>query len=188
MQLPIVVNLVGGPGAGKSSCAAAVYSHLKFLGINCELVREVAKDLAWQGLLDGERPVDELYILAKQNNLQHNLVGCVDVIITDAPLMLKHVYPMEDYPAWHGLVKTLAGRYNNCIYSLERKKDYVSAGRVQTEQEAKDMDEALRKCLNDYGYKFDIVAGNSIGVEYIVKDVVEHLKKVPLYSQRNFKI
>ena len=38
MNKPIVVNLTGAPGAGKSTGAAYIFSELKQRGINCELV------------------------------------------------------------------------------------------------------------------------------------------------------
>lgn len=35
-----VINLIAGPGAGKSTTAAGVFSRLKFNDINCELVTD----------------------------------------------------------------------------------------------------------------------------------------------------
>jgi adenylylsulfate kinase-like enzyme len=40
-----VINLFGGPGTGKSTLAAALFTDLKMKGINAELVTEFAKDL-----------------------------------------------------------------------------------------------------------------------------------------------
>ena len=44
----VVVNLFGAPGAGKSTGAAYVFSKLKMLGVNAELVTEYAKDKVWE--------------------------------------------------------------------------------------------------------------------------------------------
>ncbi len=44
----LVVNLLGGPGSGKSTTAADVFARLKWQDINCELVTEFAKDLVWE--------------------------------------------------------------------------------------------------------------------------------------------
>lgn len=44
----LVVNLFGGPGSGKSTCAAGVFTLLKLSGVNAELVTEYAKDLTWE--------------------------------------------------------------------------------------------------------------------------------------------
>ena len=45
MKKPLVINLFGAPGVGKSTGAAKVFTELKQLGVNCELVGEVAKDI-----------------------------------------------------------------------------------------------------------------------------------------------
>lgn len=48
MKTPIVINLFGGPGSGKSTGAAYIFSQLKMKGINCELITEYAKDKTWE--------------------------------------------------------------------------------------------------------------------------------------------
>ena len=47
-KLPIVCNFFSGPGAGKSTLAAATFARLKMLNVNCELVTEFAKDKTWE--------------------------------------------------------------------------------------------------------------------------------------------
>ena len=42
--MAVVINLFGGPGCGKSTGAAYVFSKLKMLGVNAELTSEYAKD------------------------------------------------------------------------------------------------------------------------------------------------
>ena len=59
----IVVNLYGGPGSGKSTTAAGIFSELKMLGLNTELVTEYAKDKVWEkheSILD-----NQIYVFAK---------------------------------------------------------------------------------------------------------------------------
>jgi hypothetical protein len=43
MEKTILVNLYAGPGTGKSTMAANVFSELKWMGVNCELALEFAK-------------------------------------------------------------------------------------------------------------------------------------------------
>ena len=47
-KTPIVVNLFGPPGSGKSTGAAYIFSKLKMAGINAELVDEFAKAKVWE--------------------------------------------------------------------------------------------------------------------------------------------
>lgn len=44
----LIVNLVAGPGTGKSTTMAGVFYKLKSLGIDCEMVTEFAKELVWE--------------------------------------------------------------------------------------------------------------------------------------------
>ena len=39
----LVINLIGGPGCGKSTIAAELFSRLKKMGVTCELVTEYIK-------------------------------------------------------------------------------------------------------------------------------------------------
>ena len=45
---PLVVNLFGAPGAGKSTGAAWLFSKLKLGGFNAEMAPEFAKDKVWE--------------------------------------------------------------------------------------------------------------------------------------------
>ena len=68
-EKPLVINLYGGPGTGKSTTAAHVFALLKQRDVNAELVREYAKDIVWEGrthLLSGVFPY-QLVIFSKQN-------------------------------------------------------------------------------------------------------------------------
>ena len=44
MKSPLIINLFGAPGVGKSTGAAYIFSKLKMAGMNAELVTEFAKD------------------------------------------------------------------------------------------------------------------------------------------------
>ena len=48
MKDTLVVNLFAGPGAGKSTGAAYIFSMLKMAGIDTEYVNEYAKDKVWE--------------------------------------------------------------------------------------------------------------------------------------------
>ena len=44
----LVVNLAGGPGAGKSTTMAGLFSHLKIAGYNCEMAPEWIKGKVYE--------------------------------------------------------------------------------------------------------------------------------------------
>lgn len=146
--MTIVCNLHGGPGSGKSTSAAYIFSKLKQAGVNAELVREYVKDWAWDGRPIGE--FDQLYLLGKQMRRETMLFGKVDVIVTDSPLYLAAFFAGKFSPpilakatlsAAEAVVKhaeSIGHKYVH--YFIERTKTYNPAGRYQTEVEARDLD------------------------------------------------
>ena len=94
MKNTLVVNLLGGPGVGKSTLTAAIFAKLKDAGVDCEMASEFAKELVWEQR--NETFKDELYIFAKQAHRLFRLNGKVDVVITDRPLILTCFYAQAD--------------------------------------------------------------------------------------------
>lgn len=155
----LIVNLFGGPGASKSTLAAHTFSLLKQYGkLNVELVTEYAKQLTWQN-----RSNDiscQPYIFGKQLNRMWHLLGKVDVIITDSPLLLGIVY--ADKTVWpESFLQSTVDifrKFNNLNFFLNRVKPYNPIGRNQTEEESdtlsKTIEQTLLKLAIPY-YKID---------------------------------
>ena len=86
----LVINLFGGPGTGKSTVAAGVFSKLKSISINAEYIQEYAKDKAWEG---NEFTLQcQPYITAKQLYRMHRVMGKAEVLVTDSPLIQGMAY------------------------------------------------------------------------------------------------
>lgn len=138
-----VINMVGGPGCGKSSTAAGLFFLMKCAGIRCELVTEFAKELTYdENWTDLKR---QLYVTAEQERRQRRLLGKVDFIITDSPILLGAAYvsnPIEADAVSH-CAQSLWAHYDNINFSLIRAKPYMRYGRSQTEQEARAIDHKL---------------------------------------------
>jgi len=98
---PIVVNIYGGPGAGKSIVSARLYSEM---GISSrygvvEQITEYAKELSWR-IRSGDK--EALKKIQDQNNVFNSQVErqmpvCqhADFVITDSPIRLSLVYLLE---------------------------------------------------------------------------------------------
>jgi hypothetical protein len=150
--MTLVVNLYGGPGTGKSTTAAALFAELKQDGYNAELVTEYAKDRVWDNHIDCLN--DQLYVLGKQYHRFHRLIGKVDVIVTDAPILLSAYYNRlrkdhDKFPSFEPLVKEVYRSMNNFDVFLRRVKAYNPAGRLQSEDGAKQIDGELKKLLDE---------------------------------------
>lgn len=173
----IVVNLFGGPGSGKSTACAYVYAALKAKDINCEMAREFAKDKAWEKNLTALN--NQAYIFGEQYYRLTILEDDVDVIITDSPILLSVFYRNRynnsiDFPKeFDDVVLYSFNRYNNINYFIRRNKLYNPNGRLQTEDEAKELDVKLLEFLNEYEISFDIVNGNQNGYQKIVDDILK---------------
>ncbi len=168
----IVINLFSGPGAGKSTTAAGVFSLLKLHGVNAELVTEYAKDLTWEKRLFTLD--NQYYVWAKQYHRMWRLRDDVDVIVTDSPLPLGLVYGTV-LDCFSKTVIETYNEFNNMNYVLRRTKGYQHKGRNQTEDESSVLDTAVINMLKNYSVPYDIVTGDSGGVNDITLDVLNSL-------------
>lgn len=126
-----VINVIAGPGAGKSTLASGLYHEAKRRGWNVELVTEVAKDLVWEGRHCALS--NQAYVFGRQMQRIHRLEGQVDIVITDSPVLLSAIYAPEDYPSeWEQVVVTLWKRYNNYVALLGRGPWFDDRGRVHS--------------------------------------------------------
>lgn len=165
----IVVNFIGGPGAGKSSLAAGVFSELKWRGINCELALEFAKDKVWEGSLRVLE--DQVYILGKQYHRLFRLKGQVDVALTDSPLFLSLLYGQHMGDAFATLALELFHQYSNLVYLVQRVKPYNPAGRVQSEEKARALDSRIEDLLKRHDIPYTVVPGKPESQAQIVEDI-----------------
>ena len=142
----LVVNLFGGAGIGKSTLAAGLFYNLKCDGYEVELVTEYAKELTWQqhmGVLS-----NQLYVTAKQLNRVHRLLGKVDVIITDSPIILGIIYGgFGATPSFRPCIVEIFNEFSNINFLLERTVDYNPNGRNQNKEAAIAVDNRIETLL-----------------------------------------
>lgn len=149
----IVVNLFAGPGSGKSTTCAGLFSKLKLAGINCEMVLEYAKELVWENSL--ETLDDQIYIFSQQLHKLNRLKDKVDVIITDSPLLLSIIYNKSNSLYFNRLVKEQFNKFNNINYYIKRNNVFNPAGRIQNLEQALEKDIEIYNMLlnNKINYK-----------------------------------
>lgn len=176
MKKPIVVNLTGAPGAGKSTGAAWIFSQLKQLGINCELINEFAKDKTWES--NAKALSCQEYIFGKQSYKMARCREEVDVIITDSPLPLAILYNQNaaiqnSLPA---LVMDIYNTYENLNFFINRVKPYNPKGRNQSEAESDTLSIEIKQLYQDLGLGYLEVDGNHQGYARIAHLVLQKLK------------
>jgi predicted ATPase len=173
----VLVNLVGGPGAGKSTGMAYIFSKLKMAGVEAEMCPEFAKDKVWEGSREVFR--NQLYIFGKQSFRLSRLKGKVDVIITDSPLALSVVYAPDEYrEGLKLLVKAVNAEYESMTYFVERGKPYQENGRLQTFDEAIALDATVKDQLAELGFPlFRNIRGDQDGYDAVVYDILNKLRR-----------
>lgn len=174
MKETIVINLIGGPGSGKSTCASGIFYELKKLGINCELSLEFVKDKVWEEsykVLD-----DQLYVFGKQYHKLFRLKDKVDVIITDSPLLISIHYNKISSQHFNNLVVEQYHTFNNLMYFINRSETYQSEGRLQTKEESEMIDRDIKTILETYNIDYTEISCED-AVKYIVNEVKNKLNK-----------
>jgi nicotinamide riboside kinase len=175
-KYPKIINLIGQPGAGKSTLAATVFAKLKMLGVNCELVTEFAKDKTWEQ--NTTALSNQIYVFAKQYYRMDRCSGKVDVLITDSPLIMSPMYNKDmdiDKPLKE-LVSAINGKYHNLYYYVKRVKKYNPIGRSQTEHESDEIGMKLKQMLNDYGIEYTEVPGRLESADVIIEQLRPYVK------------
>lgn len=154
-----VINLIAGPGAGKSTLAADLYARMKRNRMKVEMVREVAKEWVWQGREIG--PFEQLAILGEQIHKESALFGKVDYVVTDSPVLLGAFYMSNNHNQkfanqfvkdYYNFAKQQGVVFLNAV--LPRTKEYDTEGRLETKSEAIEIDERIVEYLDDHWYDY----------------------------------
>lgn len=179
-----IINLLGGPGTGKSTTAARVFAELKQFHVKCELVTELAKDIVWEEthkLLD-----NQLWLFSEQFRRQWRLLDKVDFVITDSPLIMYPVYLeilQEKLPPslkfshsyflhTSNFFKATFLEFRNLNFILERYYDiddgkivyptYSNKGRTQDIDQALELDFKIQFQLEDLSLPFSVIKQREI--------------------------
>jgi len=172
----IVVNIIGGPGVGKSILTSDVFSGLKRKFISAEISPEYIKKKIREKSLKAVQ--SQIYIFGKQQYQQFTLREDVDVIITDSPFILCSIYDTTKCPLLKSLIIQEFNRYENMNFYIKRddKVPYEQEGRYQDADGAKKVDTRVLDFLEDNFIPYTVV--NGIGddtLEFIIDAVINKL-------------
>lgn len=172
-----VINLFGGPGAGKSTTAAGLFYIMKSdstFDNSVELVTEFAKDLTYAERFKELEGNNQLYITAKQHNKLHRLRDQVDYAVTDSPIIQSLMYTPEDYfPSFSFLLREIFDSFDNINIFIKRTKPYKTYGRSQSEEEADAIGTRLWHFLASNDIQFNVIDGDYLAPQNILKLIKE---------------
>lgn len=174
-QDTVIINFVGGPGSGKSTAAAYLFSILKYARVSCELVTEYAKDKTWE---ESFKVLDnQVYVFSNQYHKLNRLLGKVKFIITDSPIILSLIYDKEDNKELQNLVMSSYNKMNNLTFLIQRQGDYIAEGRSQTEEEARLIDADILDKLSKNNIDFSFIGSSPISIQELAKDLIGAVSK-----------
>lgn len=182
MRDTIVINLMGGPGVGKSTFATKLFVMMKQKGLSCEYVDEFAKGLVWENRNFALQ--DQLYILGNQNHNLNRVNGKVNVIITDSPILLSMYYNRNnpkasqfDFNIFDKLVLDCYSHYKNIVLFLKRNFDYSKEGRRETEEQSIQANEKIKNLLDKQNIKYKEIYGSDENAQKIVNYMEKYFAK-----------
>ena len=182
-----LINFVGEPGSGKSTAAFVLAGIMKQRGFRVELVPELisAKMLAYS---NSDFIKDQLFVLAEQNKMLNLLDKSLDYIISDSPLFLSCIYGKHHWKnqgkeqvenSFNQFVMDLYNSYDNQVILLERHHDYVTDGRVHSEQESTNIRTKIVDFMNNNNISYktfktvQLDAENQLRLPQMLLDLVE---------------
>jgi len=173
-----VINLISGPGSGKSTTAAQLFAEMKYNSIDCELVREYVKDWAYIGLKP-DNIFDQIHITNEQLRKESIYYNKIEYLVTDSPIFFGIVYDFI-YTKKHN-IKDIVLNYlklaeekdvEHIYYFIKRNKKYISKGRYQSEKEANDIDKIMINMMNECNIQYKIIDTDPRNVsKEILKDI-----------------
>jgi hypothetical protein len=176
-----VINIWGGPGAGKSTTAAGLFNLMKTQGHNVELVSEYAKDLTWSK--DWQGLSNQLLILGQQDQRLRRLVGQVEWVITDSPLPTGIAYMGDSWKPWlEDATWACFDQYINFDVLLHRQASngFQKEGRNQTHEEAMVLDNVLDNLWHTAGIeddmKYSLEVPANVGAPYVIHNWLMEFK------------
>lgn len=164
---PVLVELLGGPGAGKTMLALLTTGELKASGVDAEYVGEVARELIMSGEFDyllrryGSEGLQSNLLWKQRERLRAAINSGPDVVVTDSPLILQKLYQAANSPLQDLTLSDSEITHGMCSHVLafwpshsRTEATHVLRGRHQTIAQAEDLDVRLRNLLYEENYSF----------------------------------
>lgn len=165
-----IINLLGAPSSGKSVLRAYLYNRLKIESkLKIEEVTEFAKDLVYENpsLLE-----DQFYVTAEQHRRIRRLIGKVDIVINDSPIILGAIYNQTLPSIWNKFLAELYQQYDN-ITLLLTPQTFQQYGRIHNQSEVTNIHIKLMNFLYNNNIPFEKHTDNISTYNYIQKVINE---------------
>lgn len=176
----LVVNAFGGPGVGKTTACWHIASELKKKGIYIEYVSEYAKELVYEEKWDmlDDSMKNQTIILAEQQKRLDRLIGKVEVIVTDSPLLLSIIYANDKNDEFEKMIINKFNQYNNfnLVVLRNKKQSFQQIGRKQNLEESIEKDKEIIDLLTKNNILFGTYYQSTLDV--VVSNIEKTLSRI----------
>lgn len=153
-----IIGFYGGPGIGKSTAAWTAAAWLKRRGASVELANEYVKKWVWQNR--EITPLDELVVLGRQIAEEADLIGKVEYVVTEKPVLLDLAYCRIYQPecitraveatiaAHYAHIASLGHQHINVLFKRTAQR-YDNRGRFENRKQAQLVDQVAEQALGE---------------------------------------
>jgi RecA/RadA recombinase len=198
MSQTVVVNMFGGPGAGKTTAAFEVMAKLKKAGFVAEYAPEYAKELVWTISDPKEAPEQKKWatelingtvghqtmLYLEQNRRVRRLIGQCDFVVTDSPALLGCMYLQRGIDPREAEFDTRALKdyraQSNFNFFVQRSGDYEQDGRVHTEEQATAIDKEIIAFAESKGIYMDTY--NHEQIDLAISNMIKTHARINAYQ------
>lgn len=180
----IIINLISGPGSGKTTTAAEIFAEMKKRHENIEFIQEYAKQLVWTE--KWEILNNQYQVSLEQFNIFNSLNGKVDFIITDGCLLHGLTYNVTNKDNTSNVVKTHKSILNwyhqfkniNIFLMRDEKIPYETEGRLEDVLTAREIDILMKDELKKQEIPFANFEVANIDISRICDFILEESLKL----------
>lgn len=170
----LVVNLFAGPSAGKTTCAWEIASELKKRDIVTEYVPEYAKELVWDE--NYEILANQEAIFEEQSHRINRLIGKVDVIVTDSPVLFSEIYGQNNSKEFKERIWSEHNAHDNFNLFINRGNKFEKEGRIHNLDESIEIDNQIKAMLEENSVYFGNYYHKTVPI--IVDNIITTLNRI----------
>lgn len=119
---------------------------------------------------------DQLQLFAVQNRRQQRLLGKVDYVVTDSPILLNSWYYTYNTPnplsSLLQLMDDIWNTYDNINILIEREHKFETIGRVHDEQQSHEIQDGIVDMLYQKHIPYIIWKSGNVNIECLANNII----------------
>jgi len=177
-----IINIIGGPCAGKSTLASYLFFVMKKLDLNVEYVQEYIKNLIYNEQFD--KLNDQYMVSYNQYKSIKVLQNKLDYVILDTSLLSQIYYNETNINNVSNVEKTKENilkwynEFENINIFLNRGNiKFEKFGRIHDREESLNIDNKLKELLNFYNFDYYETSNDKINNdETEIQKIISYVK------------